>query len=270
MGWEMSLERIAALLAKAERTDNAAEAEAYLMKAQALATAASVDLALARARTARVEARQQPEMRTVTIGEKGKRANQHLISLFVAVAHANDSNVDVASNSTFVIVFGMPSDLEVIDALYASLAVQMTTSAQHWLNAGLWRTETYVAIARVDGRRRRQTKPHTAQTARVAFYRAFVERIRERLDEAKAQARAEALRPRASDAGLDRALVLKGKDAEIRDFHRANSQARGTWGGYSGAVRGDGGSSGRAGRRAAELARVSAQRALPGKPAVEG
>ena len=206
----------------------------------------------------------------MTIGEKGKRANQHLISLFVAVAHANDTHVDVASNSPFATAFGMPSDLEVVDALYASLAVQMTTSAQHWLQTGVWRTETYVAVTRVDGRRRRQTKPHTAQTARVAFYRAFVERIRERLDEARAKARAEAVRPRASDAGVDRTLVLKGKEAEIRDFHRANSQARGSWGGYSGGVRGDGGSSGRAGRRAAELARLSAQRALPGKAAVEG
>ncbi|MEI7630579.1 MAG: DUF2786 domain-containing protein, partial [Actinomycetes bacterium] len=76
----MSIERISALLAKAERTDNAAEADAYLMKAQVLATAASVDLAFARAHTAKIEMRQSPEIRTVTIGEKGKRANQHLIS----------------------------------------------------------------------------------------------------------------------------------------------------------------------------------------------
>ncbi len=266
----MSLDRIAALLAKAERTDNAAEAEAYLMKAQALATAASVDLAVARARTARREARQEPEMRTVTIGEKGKRANQHLISLFVAVAHANDSHVDVAANSTFVIAYGMPSDLDVVDALYASLAVQMTTSAQQWLTLGTWRGETYVAVRRIDGRRRREVKPHTTQTARVAFYRAYVERIGERLDEAKAAATREAVVARSDDGGVDRALVLKHKEREIRDFHRARSQARGAWGGYSGGVRGDGGSSGSAGRRAASLARLAAQRALPGKTAVEG
>jgi hypothetical protein len=48
----MSIDRIAALLAKAERTDNAEEADAYLMKAQSIATAASIDLAMARSRTA--------------------------------------------------------------------------------------------------------------------------------------------------------------------------------------------------------------------------
>lgn len=266
----MSLDRIAALLAKAERTDNAAEADAYLMKAQALATAASVDLAMARARTARAEARQQPEMRTVAIGEKGKRANQHLISLFVAVAHANDAHVDVASNSTFVIAFGMPSDLDVVDALFSSLAVQMTSSSQEWLKSGLWRGETYVAVQRVDGRRRRRTKEHTAQTARVAFYRSYVERIRERLEQARSEAASDAIRARDSDGGLDRALVLRNKGAEIRDFHRANSQARGSWGGYSGGVRDASGRSGLAGRHAASQARLSAQRALPGKTAVEG
>ena len=67
-----ALDRIAALLAKAERTEIEAEADAYLMKAQQLATLASVDLAVARARTARREARQQPESRTTTIGEKGR------------------------------------------------------------------------------------------------------------------------------------------------------------------------------------------------------
>ena len=81
---------IAALLAKAERTDNPHEAEAYLAKAQHLATLRSVDLAMVRARAARTQKRVVPVARTVRIGEAGKRANTHLVSLFVAVAHAND------------------------------------------------------------------------------------------------------------------------------------------------------------------------------------
>ena len=47
------VDKIAALLAMAERTTNEHEAEAFLAKAQALATHNSIDLALARAATSR-------------------------------------------------------------------------------------------------------------------------------------------------------------------------------------------------------------------------
>ena len=264
----MSIDRIAALLAKAERTDNAAEAEAYLAKAQALATAKSIDIALARARTATREVRQQPEARTVTIGEKGKRANRHLISLFIAVAHANEAKVDVAANSTYVIAYGLPSDLDGIDVLFGSLAVQMTAAAQQWVQLGRWRDETYIATTRSRGVTRRTRRPHTAQTARVAFYRAYVERIGERLQEARDQAVATAVADPVSGAGTS--LVLRDKAAEVRDFHRRESRARGTWGGYSGGMRADHGTSRTAGRQAASLARLSEQAGLPGKRAVEG
>lgn len=264
----MSIDRIAALLAKAERTDNAAEAEAYLAKAQALATAASIDLAIARARTDRREMRQEPQTRTIVIGEKGKRANRHLVSLFIAVAHANDAHVDIASDSTYVLVYGMPTDLDTIGALFTSLAVQMTTAAQQWVQLGVWREETYVASIRDRGRSRRVNKPHTAQTARVAFTRSYVERIGERLQEVKDETTADALR-QATDANAT-ALVLRDKSTEVRAFHRAQSKARGTWGGYSGSVRQDGGTSDSAGRRAASLARMSAQAGLPGKREVQG
>lgn len=266
----MSIDRIAALLAKAERTDNAEEADAYLMKAQSLATAASIDLAMARSRTAKKEQREQPEMRTVVIGEKGRRANRHLIALFIAVSQANDAKVDIASDSTFVLVYGMPSDLDVVSALFSSLAVQMTAAAQTWLSVGPWRSETYEAVVSSGGRSRRVTKQHTAQTARVAFYRAFVPRIQERLTEAREVATAQAHRAPAEPDGADRSLVLREKAAEIGDFHRSTSKARGSWAGYTGGVRGDGGSSGNAGRRAASLARLSAQRALAGKKPVQG
>jgi len=258
-----NLDRIAALLAKAERTDNAAEAEAYLMKAQALATAASVDLAFARARTLRAEARQQPESRTRNIGEKGKRANVHLVSLYVSIAHVNDCQVDVAHNSTYVIGYGMPGDLDAVEALYSSVAVQMVGSATAYLKVGSWKGEKYVSAERSLGGLRRVRKPHTAQTARASFYRAYVTRIGERLAEARSAVISEvATQSVAESTG---ALVLRDKELEVRSFHRQNSDARGSWGGYSGAVRGDAGGSAAAGREAASRARLAEQRSLPGK-----
>lgn len=256
------LDRIAALLAKAERTDNDREAEAYLMKAQELATLASVDLAVARARIAKREARQQPEARTTQIGERGKRANAHLVSLFVAIGHANDVHVDVASNSTYVIGYGMPADLDVVETMYASVAVQMVHASQLFLNIGSWKGETYSA-GRWDRR------PHTAQTARVAFYRAFVARIGERLAQARESALKDQKLPRPERKGQE--LVLREKAVEIRAFHRSTSTARGTWSGYSGAVRRSTGSAARAGHSAASRARLGKQAELPQKgPGIGG
>jgi hypothetical protein len=264
-----TLDRISALLAKAERTDNVAEADAYLMKAQQLATLASVDLAVARARTARREGRQQPESRTTTIGEKGKRANQHLIALFVAIAHANDAQVDVAANSTYVIAYGMPADLDVVETIYASLAVHMVHASQGYLAEGTWKDETYLAA--VPRSRRRERRPHTAVTARAAFYRAYVERISERLDHARAEAIHQHDLANAAPASETGVLVLRRKAEEVRSFHRQESRARGAWTGYSGGVRSATGSAADAGRVAASRARLGKQHELPDKgPAISG
>lgn len=259
-----TIDRIAALLAKAERTDNEVEADAYLLKAQELATLASVDLAMARARIARREARQQPQTRTTTIGEKGRRANPHLISLFVVVAHANDIRVDIASNSTYVIAYGMPGDLDAVEAIFGSLAVHMVHAGQEYVSARTWQTETYIA-ASGRGFRRRERRPHTAQTARAGFYRAYVARINERLEEGR-RAALDATTRRTRAERSEQALVLRDKTSEVRAFHSRHSQARGTWGGYSGSVRSNSGSSAEAGHRAASRARLAPSSELPGGP----
>ena len=259
------LDRIAALLAKAERTDNPIEAEAYLAKAQSLATQASVDLAVARARTARREAREQPTSRTVHIGEPGRRANTHLVTLFVTVGRCNGVQMDIAHNSTYVIAYGMPSDLELVETLFASLATQMTASANVWLGTGAWRDDSYIS-------REGWRKPHTAQTARAAFYRGFAERIGRRLEEARAEVieRAEttvvAVAADVAESGTSTgAIVLRAKEVEVRDFYRESSRARGAWSGYSGQVTRHGGAATRAGREAASRARLSSAKGIGAK-----
>ncbi len=262
----VTIERIAALLVKAERTENEAEADAYLMKAQQLATMASIDLALARSTTDRREQRQQPEARTRTIGEKGRRANRHLISLYIVIAHANDAHVDVAANSTYVVGYGMPSDLDVIEAMFASLSVHMVHASQQYVVRREWEGETYVAV--VD--RRRRVKAHTAQTARVAFYRAYTARIEERLRQARERTLQETPRQQPGAPGsVSVEVALREKASEVKAFHRQASDARGSWGGYQGGVRDARGSAAQAGRWAASRARLGDAPGVGGKRELE-
>ena len=64
----------------------------------------------------------------------------------------------------------------------------MTGHANVYVSAGKWRGESFDGRVRVNGRYRRRTVEFTAQTARAAFYRAYIARIGERLQEAREQA----------------------------------------------------------------------------------
>ena len=236
------LARIAALLRQAEGTDNAHEAEAFMAAAQRLATATSIDLAVARAHSATRTAAEVPTQRTITIGEPGTRGLRTYVQLFAGIASANDVRCDVASNSTFVYAYGFAEDIDASHALYASLVVQMVRTCDAYLATGAHR-------------------PTPTITARLNFQLAFGARIGRRLSEARDEARREATAARSASPGA--AVALRNKEVELRDHYRIESRARGTWraasasAGYSSAAR-------RAGDRAGRHARLGANPELPG------
>ncbi len=255
------IDKIAALLAMAERTSNEHEAEAFLQKAQELATNNSIDLALARAATAKAEEREKPTTKTVMIGEARQHANRQLVELIIAIARVNDLQIDVAHNSTYVILFGMPSDIEVTEAMFNSIAVQMISSATEWVRRGEWRTEKYEQAYRDNhGRTWTESRPVNARMAKASFNHSFTVRIAERLKAARAdvvQARTAARTVDDHNAVMSLELVLRDKAEEVKAYHKTASSARGSWGGYSGR-RGASTRGANAGRTAADRARISA------------
>ncbi len=236
------LARIAALLRQAEGTDNTHEAEAFMAAAQRLATATSIDLAVARAHSAVRTAATAPTQRTITIGEPGSRGLRTYVQLFAVIAAANDVRCDVASNSTCVYAYGFAEDIDATHALYASLVVQMVRSCDAYLATG-------------------EHRPTPTITARLNFQLAFGARIGQRLGEARDEAKREATASKSADPGT--AIALRNKEVELRDHYRLESKARGRWrassasAGYSSAAR-------RAGDRAGRQARLGSSPELPG------
>jgi hypothetical protein len=241
MSEDKMLARIAALLRKAEHTDNVHEADAYLATAQRLATTTSIDLAVAREHSTQRTKAQLPVQRTVTIGEAGTRGLRNYVQLFVVIAAANDVKCDVASNSTFVYAYGFGEDIDATHTLYAGLLVQMVKASDAYLKTGSHR-------------------PTPTITARLNFHLAFGARVGQRLSEAREQARQEATE-HAAQPGT--AIALRNKDIELKSFYRSASQARGTWrassatAGYSSDAR-------RAGDRAGRRARLGPETELSG------
>ena len=262
------LTKLAALLRQAESTENEHEAEAFMAAAQRLATATSIDLAVARAHTARREKRAGPVAKRIEIGPAGKRALRTYVQLFLAIARANELRCDLASNSTYVIAYGFETDIEMCEALYASLVVQMVRASDSYLRSGRYRQEMqYVDERGPDGRWRRVRKPVHGITARISFQTAFATRIGERLAAERERTTAQVLRqvrskPEPGTPGT--ALVLQEKTLEVTDFYSRTSRARGAWRGWAESGRVST-SAQRAGRRAADAARTKPVTELPGE-----
>lgn len=262
------LDRLAKILNQAEKASTPEEADAFMERAQALATTHSIDLAIAQRHTAKKEKREQPTHKTITIGQPRKNNNARLVSLFLAVADNNDVKVNIAMNSTWVIAYGMPSDIEVVEVLYASLLYQMTEAANTWLKTGEYKKE------QVWSDRTWSYRPMHGSTARANFYDAFTRRISSRLWEARRAALAEVKKntytvPTTGENGIEyevevtAELVLFDKKKEVGAYYEKTSTAKRSWKGastshYSSTAR-------QAGDKAGQSARLGSAKAIGGQ-----
>jgi hypothetical protein len=243
MSNDKMLSRIAALLRQAEGTNNPHEAEAFMAAAQRLATATSIDLAVAREHSATRTAAQTPTQRVIAMGEAGTKGLRAYVCLFAAIAAANDLECDVTSNNTAVYAYGFPEDIDATSTLYASLVVQMVRACDAYLATG-------------------DHLPTPKITARLNFHLAFAARIGRRLADARAEAR-QAVLDQDTAAAPGTALALRNKEVEVKTAYRQQSRARGSWrgaqakSGYSARAR-------QAGDRAAQRAQLAASPQLPG------
>ncbi len=186
------LERVRALLAKAESTSFAEEAEAYTAKAQELMARHSIDYALLSVGTG---IRDQPVGRRIGIDNPYEAPK---VLLLDAVAGANRCRAIWSSSFGFVTVLGFAADIDAVELLFTSLLVQATAAM---MQAG----------SRRDAHGRSSTR-----SFRQSFLTAYAQRIGERLATATKQVTEQASRDLAGQPGADRLLpILASRDSAV-------------------------------------------------------
>lgn len=208
--------RIGKLLAKAEVTHSQAEAEALFAKAQELASKHSVALAVARRQLRDLEAPETPESRTLHLGEARTAGLVQKVHLFGVIAKANDVRYSIVQGNIAVNPIGFPTDLDVVEALFACVAEQMVRLGNQWLAEGHWRADTYVteqpyvAVGSDGVHRLEWARPMNARVARRRFYEGFVLAVGRRFLEARQAAESEAER-----GDLTRVVDSSGKELSV-------------------------------------------------------
>jgi hypothetical protein len=188
------LDRVRALLAKAESTTFPEEAESYTAKAQELMARYSIDYALLVARTG---AKDEPAVRRIPIDNPYEAPKTLLLQ---AVAEANGCRAVWSQYFTFSTVMGFPADLDSVELLFTSLLVQavkaMTQSGPTQDRYGRNNTRSF----------------------RQSFLTSYAQRIGERLSGATEAAVAEAVQDLAGDSDL--LPVLKARADDVQEKFR--------------------------------------------------
>ncbi|MBM2621776.1 DUF2786 domain-containing protein [Actinoplanes sp. LDG1-06] len=179
-GDDRMLERVRALLAKAESTDFPAEAEAYSAKAQELIARHSISEALTSSNRAEVV----PFARRIGVDHPYESEKASLLD---AVARANHCHTVWSPELGFSTVFGFDADIDGVELLYTSLLVQA--------NRAMARDEPAKGKARIKAFRR-------------SFLVAYAVRIGERLAE---------VTRREVAGNSDLLPVLRNRDIQVRE-----------------------------------------------------
>lgn len=254
--------RIGKLLNQAEGASTDAERDAFYQKAFTLSAAHSIELAQARAALAKLEQREQPTMKTIDIGEPGSHNLAVFCNLFMGIGEPHGIKFNISNKSTYVVAFGMPSDIELAETLYETILPQMMQAAQTFIAGGTWKDETTYRY----GKQGWGHYPINSRVVKRSFYETFVRTISRRMWDAKWKSEQDAIdvdkEKLDSEEKTGTEIVLASKTLEISDFYKQKSTARGSWkGGQSNTYVSNAGRSG--GAAAGQRASLSGTRSLP-------
>ncbi|HSU37630.1 MAG TPA: DUF2786 domain-containing protein [Propionibacteriaceae bacterium] len=196
---DVVLNRVRALLAKAEATEFAAEAEVFTAKAQDLMTRHALDEALLHSSTEQIDV----DVRRVHLRSPYTAAK---VLLLDAVGRANRTKVIFLDAFDMATVVGTPVDVDQVEMLFTSLLIQATRAMAE---AGASRSGSFDRSA----------------TFRRSFLSAYAVRIGERLMQADRQA--------AASYGSELVPVLRRQTEAVEDeFARLFPSTRTMRGGY--------------------------------------
>jgi hypothetical protein len=196
---ERMLGRIRALLAKAESTEFAEEAEALSARAQELMAKYSIDHALLAAQSGE---REEPSGRRIPVDSPYEEPKGTLLNV---IALANRCRAVWSKDVALMTVVGFPADLNAVELLFTSLLVQANT-----------------AMLRAGGKKDEFGRSRT-RAFRQSFLVSYAIRIGERLEEATAHATAEAVDELAAVERDSAGKVSSG--ADLVPFLAARQQA---------------------------------------------
>ncbi len=195
---ERMLSRIRALLAKAESTEFAEEAEALSARAQELMAKYSIDHALLAAQAGDKE---EPAGRRIAVDNPYEGPKTTLLN---TVAEANRCRAIWSQDVGLVTVVGFPADLDAVGLLFTSLLVQANT-----------------AMMRAGGKKDEFGRSRT-RAFRQSFLVSYAIRIGERLAEATTHAEHEVIAEQA--AGRDASAVSGGTGTDLVPFLAARRE----------------------------------------------